>query len=293
MEEDSDLIKLLIFTDTLPEDKILGAGWDERYVNDISTYPGYQNTKSIAIRRDRDVSLDEMADDGYSLDKYKRLCKPTGIKPEEKKEPGKKECGSCCVLDPEENKCKYDDDKCNNYFVEKVKTWNEICGYHILFLQGETPGTPDHPGPWNRETEYVREPLIRILQRSILTLDSQPGLIVNAANNGEGNYDGEDEYLQKPYLEIAGPAGRIHRILKKILFPDGLKTLDNSIIKYVPHPVHKLDFSGYKNYQEDGVDYVMVTLGIDNPEYFMGEWSEYVLSNRFFDRIADIVETTP
>ncbi len=276
--QQSDLSKLQTFIRTLPEDKVLNHDWDERYIEDINTYTGYNASKSLAIKRDRYVKLADMLIGGYSIDIYEGLCDD----PSHKKD---NECHSCCSESPvTETGCKYDEGKCNRFFVENVHNWSELCGYHILFLQGKTPGTPDHLGPWNKEKKYILEPLIRILSKGILTGDSQPGLMI---------YDeGYGEYIQKPYLTIGGPAGRIHRILIKLLYPGSDVTLDNSIIKYSPRGIRELEFWGYENYESDQKDYVDVVLGIDSPSMLSSEVMDYIFSNRFFDRIGDIVETT-
>ena len=275
----SDLSKLQTFIRTLPEDKVLKHDWDERYIEDINTYVGYDAAKSLAIKRDRYVKSADMRNYGYSLGPYEGLCDD----PSHKKD---NECHSCCSESPvTETGCKYDEEKCNSFFAENIHNWSELCGYHILFLEGKTPGTPGHPGPWNQETKYILDPLIRILSSGILTVDSQPGLMI---------YDKEyGDYIQKPYLTIGGPAGRIHRILIKLLYPVGDVTLDNSIIKYVPHHgIRELEFWGYENYKHDEKDYVRVMLGIDDPSMLSSEVMGYIFSNRFFDRIGDIVETT-
>ena len=81
----------------------------------------------------------------------------------------------------------------------------------------------------------------------------------------------------------------------KILFPTGVdsRQTDNNIIKYVPYDIRKIDFDQYDNYNEDDNDYVGVMLGIETPNMLLPEYTEYIFSNRFFDRIAHIVETTP
>jgi len=274
--EQSDLSRLRLFINTLPRIKVLSDEWNERYIEDISTYSDYEAAKYVAIKTNRYVNVNDMSIEGYSLEPYESLCdQPT----EEDK------CHECCSdSDETVSGCKYDPEKCNRFFAENVHNWRELCGYHILFLQGKTPGTPDHQGPWNRESKYIIEPLTRILSAGMLTLDSQPGLMVND--------EGIGEYIQKPYLRISGPAGRLHRILIKILFPTGPVTLDNSIIKYVPYGVQYTLFNGYNNYEEDGQDYVNVMLGIETPNMLSGEYTDYIFSNRFFDHIADIVETT-
>lgn len=271
----SDLSRLNIFIDTLPKNKVLSDAWDERYLDDINAMQGYNSAKSLAIQKKRYVKMDMISEYGYSLQPYESSCD----------EPLKEDqCHECCDHQEETHQCIYNEIKCNQFFAKNVHNWSELCGYHILFLQGKTPGTPDHPCPWNKETTYILDPLIRILKHGILTADSQPGLMV---------YDDKiGEYIQKPYLIIKGPAGRIHRILVKILFPKDPVTLDNSIIKYVPYGISMVYFSGYDNYQKDPQDYVSVMLGIDNPSFLSSEITEYMLSNRFFDHIANIVEST-
>jgi hypothetical protein len=271
----SDLSKLQTFVKTLPQDKVLSYEWSERYINDIETFPQYNSAKTTAIKMDRYVNQHDMVKYGYSLRPYEGLC-DSPLKSDEY-------CHECCDKSNLTLECEYDPEKCNRFFAETVTNWSELCGYHILFLQGKTPGTPNHPGPWNRETEYILDSLIRILKKGILSVESQPGLMVK---------DNHDEFIQKPYLVIGGPAGRIHRILIEILYPKGPVTVDNSIIKYVPYPLESIDFSGYVNYNSDSQDYVKIVLGIDHPPMLSSELMKYIFSNRFFDRIADIVETT-
>ena len=271
----SEVFKLKTFINTLPKDKVLSDAWDERYIDDLDTYPGYDNAKLLAIKRNRYVNIDDMVIDGYSLVPYESLCDDLKIK--------KTECSECCS-ESDEGECVYDEYKCNQFFAQNVHNWSELCGYHILFLQGKTPGTPDHPGPWNKETIYIIDPLIRILKHNILTMDSQPGLIVQ---------DDNIDTIQKPYLRIGGPVNRIHRILIKILFPAGETTLDNTIIKYVPTTIRKIDFNQYINYDNNNTEYMSVMLGIETPNVLLPEYNDYLFSNRFFDYIADIVSTTP
>lgn len=278
--QQSDLSKLKTYVRTLPAGNVVSNEWDERYIDDLDSYPGYDATKTLALQRDRYVDLNDIVINGYDIGIYEGLCDD----PSNKK---RNTCNECCkesTIEPTE--CQYDEIKCNNFFAKNVKNWSELCGYHILFLQGKTPGTPGHPGPWHYETSYILEPLIRILSKGILTGDSQPGLMVHDDQVGD--------YIQKPYLTIGGPAGRIHRILIKLLNPPADITIDNSIIKYVPFMIKELNFDGYENYDnnDDGKDYVRVMLGIDDPSMLSAEVMKYIFSNRFFDRVADIVETT-
>ena len=283
----SDLTKLKTFIRTLPKTKVIVDEWGERYIDGIDSYNEYDMIKTIALKRDRKVDIRDMID-GYSDNMFKSLCDDT-----DPNDPN--QCHECCSPvssvssvsnNTESPAYEYDPKKCNKFFAKNVKNWSELCGYHILFLQGKTPGTPNHPGPWNNETSYIIEPLIRILSKGILTVDFQPGLLIN----GE-----QTNYIKNPYLSIGGPAGRIHRILIKLLrdseFNNKSVTLDNSIIKFVPHPLRKLEFWGYENYEPDNQDYVSVMLGIE-PDLLSPEIIEYILSNRFFERIANVVEIT-
>ncbi len=261
----SDLSKLQVFLETLPKHKTMKK-WNERYIEDIKSMEGYEQAKKLSKKRSRHVNINKIADPGYNIKDFERFCNPNTIK---------EQCHSCCNYD--NNECVYDSVLCNDWFAKNVKNWNDINRYHISFLKGETPGTPNHPGPWNIETEYILEPLFKILSNNILTMDSQPGLMV------------DNDYIQKPYIQIGGSAGRIHKILINLLCSDK-NTFDNTIIKYVLHEMKKLDFTKYKNYQYDGKDYVSVFLGIDSPKYLINEYTDYVFSNRFFNRIANIID---
>jgi len=291
----SDLDNLKIFLQNLPQ----VDQWDERYIYDLETYDNYEYVKNLAITKKRYVTNNNMAVDGYSLEPFKSSCNLSNDNNESNEQKDEEEekvnCGSCCIESDEG--CTYDDEKCNEFFALSVHNWNELCGYHILFLQGKTPGTPAHPGPWNRETEYIMEPLIKILKQGILTMDSEPGLYIhsdndNNNNDNNNNNNNNEEFIQKPYLMIGGPAGRIHRILSKILYPEDI-TLDSTIIKYVNYDLRLINFDGYYNYEQDDHDYVAVMLGIETPKILSKEFLEYIFSNRFFDRILHVVETTP
>ena len=265
----SDLSKLELFLKTLPEDKKT-TEWDERYINDVKSIGGSKQAKEVAIKRNRYVNIHKLAD-GYDIGVFENYCT----------EPVENKCHSCCDYSKEKDKCIYDPVLCTEFFVVNVTNWDDITKYHISFLKGETPGTPDHPGPWDKETEYILDPLVRILQNGILTMDSQPGLFMHKND--------KNTYIQKPYIKIGGPVGRIHRILIDLLYPKN-QTLDNTIIKYVPHKIDILEFNGYKTYQPDGKEYVVVYLGIDTHNYLMNDYVDYVFSNRFFNRIADVIE---
>lgn len=263
----SDLSKLKTFLQTLPEHKKMEV-WDERYIDDIKSMGGYEQAKELSKKRSRYVNSDKISDSGYSTKDFENLCDRNSTK---------EQCHSCCNYN--NNECVYDPVLCNDWFAKNVKNWEDINSYHISFLKGETPGTPNHPGPWNIETEYILGPLIKILNNNILTMDSQPGLMV------------DDDYIQKPYIQIGGSAERIHKILIDLLCSGekGENTFDNTIIKYVPYGARKLNFTGYKNYQHDGKDYVSVYLGIETPKYLINEYTDYVFSNRFFNRIANVI----
>lgn len=91
--------------------------------------------------------------------------------------------------------------------------------------------------------------------------------------------------LQMPYLEIAGPIDRIHRIISKIFSED-------NIITFVDYDIKLLDNSIYSNWQDDDNEYVSLMLGHKNPDIMTEEWIRYILSNRFFQIIAQVVNTT-
>lgn len=276
----SDLSMLEAFIETIPQDKIVQP-WNERYIDDVQTLNGYNKAKKFASETNRLVDFFENTKDGYPIDLYKESCKISSNTTSDIN------CSSCCEYNPEQEKCEYDEYKCNRFFAENVHNWSELCGYHILFLQGKTPGTPDHPGPWHKETSYILDPLIKILTYGILTGESQPGLLIY-----NSDINTTEEYIQKPYLSIKGPAGRIHRILIKLLYSDSDSNSDN-MIKYVDHQLQILSFDNYDNYdQNDMEDYVDIMLGIDTPTHLTDEYIRYVFSNKFFDRIADVVSTT-
>lgn len=277
-----ELSRLKTFLNTLPSEYKLLDKWTERYIYDIDTFSGYEDARKIAIERRRYVNLEDMTEYGYDIDLFEDSCIQNNQNRQDNTDQNKNGCSSCCDYDAEKDKCIYNAEKCVLFFVENVKNWSELCGYHILFLQGKVPGTIKHPGPWNKETQYIIQPLTRILNHNILTADSQPGLIVRDEN--------DEEYLQKPYLAISGPAGRIHRILSKIFSSEN----QNVQIKLVPYDLKEVSLDGYENYDDnDTTDYVEVMLGIDDTNYLESKYVDYVLSNRFFDTIADVVATTP
>ena len=283
--------ELQLFINSLPATKKLPDAWYERYIYDVSTISGYEQAKEIAQKRHRYVLFSEMVIDGYSTQPFEETCDQlfnNVSDPESDPESDEEKCSDCCQYNPVKEKCIYDARKCVDFFVQNVKNWSEVCGYHILFLQGKVPGTPSHLGAWNKETKFILDPLVRILSKNILTVDSQPGLLVSDDTSEES-----EEYIQKPYIRIAGPVQRIHRILVKLLYPKENTTFDNSVIKYSPQSLETVNLWGYKNYQKDNQVYISVMLGIDNPPYFYKEYVEYLFSNRFFDYIASVVDTTP
>ena len=228
---------------------------------------GGSYAKEIARKRSRYKTLEVFNSPGYSMKPFENLC-----------DTNNKTCHDCCTYTKETDTCDYDGDMCNRYFAKNVTNWETLCGYHILFLEGKTPGTPESPGSWNKETSIILDPLISMLKGLILTLDSQPGLAIYDEDYGN--------YIQKPYIQIGGPADRIHKILKDILFPKEIVTLNNSIIKYVSYGLVNIKFDGYENYQQDGKEYVAVILGIDTPEILTSDYVDYIFSNRFFDTIV-------
>lgn len=289
---------LSLFIDTLPSDKKLPALWLERYIDDVEAMPNYNYIKQLAIKKNRYLNLSEDKY-GFSLEPFDTCNTPNLNKSnlDNKNSPNlnnsnnsnnsnTEKCNDCCEYDSKKEKCVYDNEKCINFFAQNVKNWSDLCRYHILFLQGKVPGTPEHIGPWNSETSLIIRPLIEILSNEILTRDSQPGaLIFTDSNNSDNDGYEQTEYLQKPYLAIAGEASRIHRILIKILF--------SSDIKYVPDSLKRLEFYGYNNFETDNNDYVSVMLGIYTPDYLSLGYIEYLFSNSFFDFIADVVKNTP
>jgi len=267
MERD-ELLSLQTYLEYLPDDRVLYDG-DERYIYDVQTSKLYEYIQKLSASRSRYMTnVNDISENGYSIEKFEKLCI--------------NDCPECCKY--ENNRCVYDAEACAQYYASGVTNWRELCGYHILFLEGKVPGTPIHPGPWSKETKFIMQPLKRILNASILTLDSQPGLFVEDREFGS--------YMQKPYIKIGGRLDRLKRILVN-LFDKNDDFYDARIIRYVDYGVLESPIEGYINFKEDVDQYGAIFLGIQNPDILTTDLVDYILSNRFFDRIADIIETTP
>lgn len=260
-----EVAKLKLYTNTLSDDYVVPP-WNDRYIDDIGNLSVYEHIIELAKEKGRYINIDDVTEPGYSDKNFKSTCEESPTK--------EQECNECCDYDEFKEECVYNPMKCILFFANNIRTWNEICGYHILYLKGETPGTPSNTGPWNRESKYIIDELTNILQYGILTLDSQPGLVVHD----------EEDYIQKPYLRFGGPTGRVHRILKRLISEKG--------IKYVDYGIRDIEFWGYKNYQPDGKDYVSVVVSVDEPDNITHEYINYILSNKFFEDIVEVVSTT-
>lgn len=263
-------ISLETYLNDLPDNRVLYGG-DERYIYDVESSDLYDYLYRLAISRNRYIAdIDKIADDGYSIEKFKKLCINS--------------CPECCKY--ENDNCVYDSESCSQYYAKGVTIWQELCGYNILFLDGKVPGTPSHPGPWNAETKFIIPSLKRILNSTILTLDSQPGLLV------DDSYTDFGLHIQKPYIKIAGELHRLERILIK-LFDENDDFYDARMIRYIDYGVIDIPVEGYINLELDLNNYGSVFLGIDTPSILTPGFVNYIFSNRFFDRIADVIETTP
>lgn len=249
--------KLIQYLDSLPMEKLVEE--DERYIEYIDSYPHYNYILSLATSLGRiNNKYNDLSEDGYSIDKFKHICKDI-------------------------HEGEYNPEFCASYYSQGVTNWQELCGYHILFLLGRVPGTPSHPGPWHMETIFIIDFLARILNSTILTLDSQPGILTDLK--------GFPMALQKPYLKIAGPCDRIHRILITLF---SAEDEDSKMIKYVPYGVEDATIEDYVNYfhKEDINNYGSIYLGINTPDILTTDYIDYILSNRFFETIARVIENT-
>ena len=285
------LVLFNCFLKDLPAERYI-YGQDERYIE--NNFEKFEALVDTGINNDRYFNLDYVSENGYSIDKFVRLCNNDN--------------NCCCsvqkkyILNGFVDEYVYDPLKCSRYFASEVKNWEEVCGYNILYLLGKVPGTPDHPGSWNKETELILDPLTRISRQGILTLDSQPGIVVNINNDNSNNNDNgndnndndndgnDDNYVQKPYLQIAGPVDRLYKIVKILLTDDS--SYESKMIRYVYYDdeLSPFELDGYVSYIDDCSKYVKIMLGVETPNILTEQYNQYILSNQFFNRIAEVIE---
>ena len=119
MEYDKDRLSLETYLNNLPDDRFLYDG-DERYIYDVQTFKLYEYLYKLAISRNRyTADINTIVNDGYSIEKFKKLCINN--------------CPECCKY--ENDNCVYDAESCSQYYAKGVTIWQELCGYHILFLE--------------------------------------------------------------------------------------------------------------------------------------------------------------
>lgn len=64
------------------------------------------------------------------------------------------------------------------------QSWKEIIDFYQKFLSGKIESCPTHGGPLEEESQVIKAQLLAINRLSVLTIDSQPGLL---KANGSGN----------------------------------------------------------------------------------------------------------
>ena len=139
--------------------------------------------------------------------------------------------------------------------------------------------------------------LVKITEHGLVTLDSQPGVLVDSYGSGGSVDDDDDEpnstlYIQKPHLTLAGPQDTIREIVEAICRKDTYKHLRIVSGTYIPLPLR--DYTSFD--KDDCTTYVSVCIGV--PDHFDKvkgvdqEYLDYVLSNKFFDEIVELVSST-
>jgi hypothetical protein len=183
-------------------------------------------------------------------------------------------------------------------WVQAVIDWPSLCHFYWHFLQADVPGTPEHLNPWFAETNLIMPQLLKINETGLLTLDSQPGVLVDSydANNPnpvqpiDDDEDNTTLYLQKPYLTIAGPHETIEEILETVCHDPQYQHMRIVSGSYVP-----FSFKDYPLFKQDSLSYVKVSICVDNhfdkTKGVDRTYLDYVLSNKFFDELVTIVES--
>lgn len=153
-----------------------------------------------------------------------------------------------------------------------IQTWADVVEYSLLFLNGKIPRTVFHDGVYASETLYILDQLKLIHKYGLITLDSQPGCVIQ----------NEDTCLiQLPYLNLIGPISELQKIINQITDPyiviyqfgiEPIKNVTSDLTTKLEHL--KLD-------QPYGSVYLSVDDSLNR--IFL----EYILSNRFFENITE------
>src|SRR3989338_7152043 len=108
-----------------------------------------------------------------------------------------------------------------DYDIDRIQTWTDVVAYSLLFLKGGIPRTVFHDGGYASETKYILPLLQQIHHHNFITLDSQPGCVIEHTPGCH--------LLQLPYLRLAGLMTDLNQLLLH---------LDPSIIIYqiTPEP---------------------------------------------------------
>lgn len=148
----------------------------------------------------------------------------------------------------------------------RIRTWSDLVAYNQSFLNGTIPRTIFHDGVYASETLLILDALQAIHAAGFLTLDSQPGCVIQ---------HGTGYLLQLPYLHVMGPLSQLQQIGAD---------LDSSIVIWQPlKDVTSTLRSKLEHLQLDqpygSIYFTINTLDIAD-----------ICSNRFFDQIVQWIQ---
>lgn len=110
----------------------------------------------------------------------------------------------------------FDDTNLSEYDHTKVRTWNDVINYSILFLNGKIPKTVFHSGVYASETLYILDFLKEIHQYGFLTLDSQPGCVIDGLTHEPTKNINASCMIQLPYINLVGPIEQLQKLIDHI-----------------------------------------------------------------------------
>lgn len=160
-----------------------------------------------------------------------------------------------------------------------VRVWSDLVNYIRRYLSGETCRTVFYDGPYHLETLLIRDWLLRLNTDAIITLDSQPGLVCVS-----------DQFIQMPYVQIAGEVESLQYILSQMSLARGGRWI--GCVMYSDSGIRPLDTSVLTAWSEIGTCGTII-LGVTPPEGGnREEWANfltYCFTDEFFSDIEGIL----
>jgi hypothetical protein len=178
----------------------------------------------------------------------------------------------------------FDSSNLPEYDLSMIERWDDVINYSLLFLNAKIPQTVFHSGVYASETLYIINWLKLIHKYGFITLDSQPGCVIDGLTLEPMKDKKTSCVMQLPYLNLVGPIDQLQKLIDSISDP--------YIVIYQPEmkPIKNITLTLIQKLDRLKLDrdYGSVYLSVDGP--LTSTFFNYIFADRFFENIVETLE---